>query len=145
GGAGVTCTASTVVTGDVGSLLTVTQTPTCTIAGGARHIHEGDATANLAFNDFATAYDAFKGMTCPPANNLTGQNLGGMTLSPGIYCFDTTASLTGTLTLNGSSSDIWVFQIGTGLTTGVGSVVMSVGGQACNVHWQVGTAATIGT
>ena len=78
GGAGVTCTASTVVTGDVGSLLTVTQTPTCTIAGGARHIHEGDATANLAFNDFATAYDAFKGMTCPPANPPVTSRSGSM-------------------------------------------------------------------
>jgi type VI secretion system secreted protein VgrG len=141
GGAGVTCTSS-IVTGNVGSLLTVTRTPTCNISG---NIHQGDATANLAFTNFASAYDAFKGMTCPPANNLTGKNLGGMTLSPGVYCFDTTASLTGKLVLNGSSNDIWVFQIGTAITTGVGSVVMAGRGQACNVYWQLGTAGTIGT
>lgn len=141
GGAGVTCTASA-VTGDVGSRLTVTQTPTCTIAG---NIHQGDAAANLAFNDFVLAYEALKAMTCDPANNLTGQELGGQTLSPGVYCFNSTAGLTGQLTLDGPADGVWVFQITSALTTGIGSVVMAGGGQACNVYWQTGTAATIGT
>jgi hypothetical protein len=144
GGAGVTCTASS-VTGNVGSKLTVTRTPTCSIAGA---IHQGDATAVNAFNNFVSAYTTFKGMTCPPANNLTTKSeLGGQSLAPGVYCFDSTAALsTGILTLNGSASDVWVFQIGTGITTaGPGQVLMTGGASACNVYWVVGTQATIGT
>jgi Ice-binding-like len=141
GGAGVTCTAST-DTGNVGSKLTVTQTPTCSIAGA---IHQGDATAVGAFNGFLTAYRAFNALPC--GTNLTGQALGGKTLAPGVYCFpSTTAGLTtGTLTLNGPSSGVWVFQVGTAITTGTAQVVMAGGASACNVYWVLGTAATIGT
>jgi Ice-binding-like len=143
GGAGVTCTKSTVGLGAVGSKLTVTRTPTCSIAGA---IHQGDATAVNAFNDFLTAYTALKAKTCHPANNLTGQALGGKTLAPGVYCFNKRAGLTtGILTLAGPSSGIWVFQVGTGLTTATSQVVMAGGGQACNVYWVTGTAGTIGT
>lgn len=145
GGAGVTCTASS-VTGNVGSKLTVTQTPTCSISG---NIHQGDATAVTAFNNFVTAYTNFNLLPCPAANNLTSKgDLGGQTLGPGVYCFpNTTAALsTGILTLNGSASDVWVFQVGTGITTaGPGQVVVAGGASACNVYWVVGTAATIGT
>jgi hypothetical protein len=141
GGAGVACTDST-ITGAVGSLLTVTQSATCNIAGP---IHQGNAAANQAFNDFVLAYDALKGMACSPANRLSGE-LGGRTLPPGVYCFDTTALLTqGDLTLDGAPNASWVFQIGTALTTGTSKVIMAGGGQACNVFWQLGTAATIGT
>ncbi len=140
GGAGVTCTNST-VEGDVGSLLTVTQTPSCSLAG----IHEGDAAATTAFADFGVAYGMIAAMTCDPANNLTGQELGGMTLKPNVYCFNTTADLTsGTLTLEGPADGIWIFQIGTGITTATTSVVMAGGGQPCNVFWETGTTATIG-
>jgi hypothetical protein len=141
GGAGVTCTAST-VTGNVGSKLTVTQTPTCGIAGA---IHQGEATAVSAFNAFLTAYRALNALPC--GTNLTGQALGGKTLAPGVYCFPgTTAGLTsGTLTLAGPSSGVWVFQVGTAVTTGAAQVVMAGGASACNVYWVLGTAATIGT
>ena len=140
GGAGVTCTASTVA-GLVGSSLTVTQTPSCTIAA----VDAGDTVATTAVADFGAAYGVVAAMTCDPANNLTGQELGGMTLSPNVYCFNTTADLTsGTLTLNGPADGIWIFQIGTGITTGTANVVMAGGGQPCNVFWETGTAATIG-
>ena len=143
GGSGVTCTKSTVGLGAVGSKLTVTKTSTCSIAGA---IHQGDATAVTAFNAFSTAYTALKAKTCPAAHNLTGQQLGGKTLAPGVYCFDSSAALTtGTLTLAGPSSGVWVFQVGTGLTTATAQVVMANGGHACNVYWAPGTFATIGT
>lgn len=141
GGAGVSCT-STAVTGNVSSKLTVTQSPTCSISGD---IHQGDASAVGAFNDFLTAYAAFKALPCPPANNRTGQALGGKTLAPGVYCFNTTADLTnGNLTLSGPSSGTWVFQVGSGLTTGTAQVIMASGGQACNVYWALGTNGTVG-
>lgn len=148
GGAGVTCTAST-VDGDVGSRLTVTGfPPTSVLCNLVGTVHAGDATATTALNDFMLAYDALDAMTCDAQHNLTGQELGGKTLAPGVYCFNTTADLTtGTLTLDGrgNSNAVWVFQIGTAITTGTASVVMADGGQACNVFWELGTAATIGT
>jgi hypothetical protein len=52
-----------------------------------------------------TAYDYFKGLVCPSATNLTGKVLGSATtlsLPPGVYCFDTSAQVTGTLTLTGA-------------------------------------------
>jgi len=51
----------------------------------------------------------------------------------------------GTLTLAGPASGVWVFQIGTAITTGPAQVVMAGGGQACNVYWAPGTTGTIGT
>jgi len=143
GGAGVTCTKSTVGLGAVGSKLTVTKTASCSIAGA---VHQGDATAVTAFTTFKTAYIALKAKTCPAANNLTGQALGGKTLAPGVYCFNSSAALTtGILTLAGPSSGVWVFQVGTGLTTATAQVVMANGGLACNVYWAPGTFATVGT
>ena len=152
GGAGVTCTTSGVA-GDVGSLLSATGFPPptpalCTLVGT---LHAGDAAAITAFNDVfgaGRAYDTLKAMTCDAAHNLTDQPLGGMRLAPGVYCFNSTADLTtGTLTLDGGGNRnaVWVFQVGSAITTGTASVVMAGRGQACNVFWQIGTAATIGT
>ena len=140
GGAGVTCSTSTVA-GNVGSKLTVTQTG-CSISG---NIHQGDATAINAFNNFDTAYNNFKGLPC--GTDLTGQALGGKTLAPGVYCFSSTADLTsGILTLAGPpASGVWVFQIGSSITTGTAQVVMAGGASACNVYWVPTAAATIGT
>jgi type VI secretion system secreted protein VgrG len=127
----------------VGSKLTITKTATCSIAGA---MHAGDATAVAAFNAFSIAYTALKAKTCSPAHNLTGQALGGKTLAPGVYCFNKRAGLTsGILTLAGPASGVWVFQVGTGLTTAASQVVMAGGGQACNVYWALGTTGTIGT
>jgi len=67
---------------------------------------------------------------------------------PGVYFFASSAQLTGTLTLNaqGDTSAVWVFQIGSTLTTASNSsVVVENGGQYCNVFWQVGSSATLGT
>jgi len=77
---------------------------------------------------------------------LTGQDLGGLTLFPGVYCFSSSAQLTGTLTLSGGGP--WIFQIGSTLTTATGSAVLVNGSQDCNgtnIYWQVGSSATIGT
>jgi hypothetical protein len=82
-------------------------------------------------------------MTC--AHDLTGQDLGGKDLAPGVYCYSSTAQLTGTLTLTGSATDVWVFQIGSTLTTAASSKITLAGSaQARNVYWQVGTSATLG-
>jgi hypothetical protein len=141
GGAGVTCTAST-ITGNVGSLLTVTPTPTCSIVGS---IVTG-AAALQAFKDFDTAYSGLAGIPCPAdaPHNLSG-DLGGKTLSPGVYCISGVGLLTSQLTLagTGSANDVWIFKAASSLTPIGGSVVMSGGGQACNVFWQTGTAVSL--
>jgi hypothetical protein len=83
-----------------------------------------------------------------PAKSLTGQDLGGLTLTKGVYNFASSGQLTGTLTLDaqGSSNAEFVFQFGSTITTAVSSsIVLINGAQACNVYWQVGTSATIGT
>jgi len=97
-------------------------------------------------SDATTAYTALAGQACNV--NLTGQDLGGMTITPGVYCFDTSAQLTGDLVLDalGNPLAVWVVKIGSTLTTASGSsVAMINGGQALNVFWQVGSSATLGT
>jgi len=140
GGAGVTCTDST-ITGVVGSLLTVIPTPTCSIVGPT---HQGDATAIQAFTDFALAYEKLAAVPCPTdaERNLSG-DLGGKVLSPGVYCISGVGLLTSQLTLDGPSDGIWIFKATTSLTPIGGSVVMAGGGQASNVYWQTGTAVSL--
>ena len=84
--------------------------------------------------------------------HLTGQDLGGLTLTPGVYRFDSTAQLTGTLTLDfqGNPNADFVFQIGSALTTASSSVVNVINGDSISgVYWQMGVlaagSATLGT
>ncbi|HXI66192.1 MAG TPA: ice-binding family protein [Gemmatimonadales bacterium] len=147
GGSTVTNTGSTKITGDVGLSspgVSVTGFPPGTIARGKQHV--GDPAANAAQRDAQRAYDALAGMVCNTP--LTGQDLGGKTLSPGVYCFTSSAQLTGQLVLDarGNRNAIWVFQIASTLTTAPdAAVVMGDGGQAGDVFWQVGSGATFGT
>lgn len=145
GGSTVTNTGPTIVGGDLGLSpgSAVTGFPPG-IVNGTQHITDG--VALQAQNDAATAFNTLAGLACD--FNLTGQDLGGLTLVPGVYCFATSAQLTGPLVLDalGNASAVFVFQIGTTLTTAGGSTVSVInGGSACNVFWQVGTSATLGT
>jgi hypothetical protein len=133
----VTSTTST-ITGDVGSsggLTSVIQTGG-TITGSIIAPVTTDVLA-----DFNRAYDTFALVPCDQV--LTG-TMDGITLPPGVYCFDAAAALTGQLTLNGSANGIWIFKIGGGLTgTGLARVVMAGGAQPSNVYWSIGGAATL--
>ena len=110
-------------------------------------LHAGDAVAAQAQLDAAGAYNVLVAEFCPPANNLTGQDLGTLILPPGVYCFNSSAQLTGTLTLNaaGDPNAVFVFLIGSTLTTASNSAVIVGGGSPCNVFFQVGSSATLGT
>ena len=146
GGSTVTNTGSSVIGGDLGVSpgAAVTGFPPGSVSGGA--IHAADATALSAQSSLTTAYNTAAGQSC--TQDLTGQDLGGKTLTPGVYCFSAAAALTGTLTLNaqGNSAAVFIFKAGSTLTTASGSsVVMSNGGSQCNVYWQVGSSATLGT
>jgi hypothetical protein len=111
-------------------------------------MHSADAIAHQAQLDLAAAYNAATNLAF--TLDLTGQNLGGRTLLPGVYFFASTAQLTGTLTLDnqGDPNAQFVFQIGTALTTATDSSVVTINGgttPGCSVFWQIGSSATLGT
>jgi len=110
-------------------------------------LYPGGNTPAQAQTDLTAAYDQAVGLT--GATNLSGQDLAGKTLNPGVYAFSSSAALTsGILTLNdqGNPNAQFVFQIGSTLVTGSGSAVeMSNGSQDPNIFWQVGSSATLGT
>jgi hypothetical protein len=142
GGGAVTCTDST-ITGDVGSSglpAAVVQTG-CTITGAII----APVSAHV-INDFnsAYAYDAAMAALCSQYQTLTG-TLAGVTLPPGIYCFDAAATLTGTLTLAGPANGVWLFLVNGALTGTNFSVVMAGGAEPCNVYWWAAAAATMTT
>ncbi|MET0194755.1 MAG: autotransporter domain-containing protein, partial [Hyphomicrobiaceae bacterium] len=105
-----------------------------------------DAVAAQAQVELTAAYNSLQGL--PSQFNLTGQNLGGLTLTPAVYTFATSAQLTGVLTLNGLGNPAaqFVFQIGSTLTTASNSAVLLINGaNGNNVYWAVGSSATLGT
>ncbi|MBB5045749.1 hypothetical protein HNR60_000484 [Rhodopseudomonas rhenobacensis] len=109
-------------------------------------IYIGDAIAIQAQIDLASGYNAIASR--PTTGDLTGQDLGGLTLTPGVYNFAATAQLTGALTLNalGNPNAIFIFNVGSSLTTGSASSVTVIGGGlGSNVYWRVGSSATLGT
>jgi hypothetical protein len=114
------------------------------VVNGATHAN--DAVAAQAQSDLTIAYNTAAGQ--PSDVDLTGQDLGGLTLTEGTYSFATSAQLTGALVLDaaGNPNAQFVFQIGSTLTTASASSVTIInGGSPCNVYWQVGSSATLGT
>jgi hypothetical protein len=143
GAGAVTCTGGS-IDGDVGSSgpeASVVQTEGCIITGAII----APVSAGV-LDDFNDAYDALAGQSCD--SFLTG-TLADVSLTPGVYCFSAAATLTGTLTLDGGSTDTWLFKVGTsgtGALTGTNfSVVMTDDASACNVTWWVAEAATMTT
>jgi hypothetical protein len=147
GASTVTNTGSSTINADLGVSpgSAVTGFPPGTVVNGT--IHRADAVAAQAQADSTTAYNALAGQTC--TRTLTGTDLG--TLAPlvaGVYCFADAAQLTGALTLDaqGSNSAVFIFKIGSTLTTASNAVVRMINpGSPCNVFWQVGSSATLGT
>lgn len=146
GGSTVTNTGATTVTGDLGVNpgLAITGFPPGIVMGGA--VHAGDAVALQAQTDVTAAYGVLASEAC--SQDLTGQDLGGLTLTPGVYCFTSSAQLTGALTLDaqGSADAVFIFKIASTLITASNASVKVInGGGDCNVFWQVGSSATVGT
>jgi hypothetical protein len=146
GGSTVTNTGATTVNGDLGVSpgLAITGFPPGLVTGGTTHA--GDAVALQAQTDVANAYDTLAAEACTV--DLTGKDLGGLTLTPGVYCFSSSAQLTGALVLDaaGKADAVFIFKMASTLTTASNaSVAMINGGSDCNVFWQVGSSATVGT
>jgi len=147
GATAITNTGPTVVNGNLaispGGSSSVTGFPPGVVTG---EMDMANADSVLAHTDLVGAYNDAAGETTTV--NLTGTNLGGLTLTPGTYTFDSSAQLTGTLTLDGqgSTNATFIFQIGSTLTTASNSTVELINGAgSCAVFWQVASSATLGT
>ncbi len=144
----VTNTGPTVVTGDLGLSpgTSITGFPPGTVIGT---VHQTDAAAANAQTAATTAYNALLAQPCD-FGPFAPTDLAGQTLVPGVYCYSSSVQVStgGVVTLNaqGNPNAVWVFKAGSTLTTISGSsVVLINGGQDCNVFWQVGSSATLGT
>jgi hypothetical protein len=145
GGSAVTNTGPTLLNGDLGvwSGTSITGFPPGIVNGNT---HDDDAVAMQAQSDSTTAYNFAAGQS--PTGSLSGSVGAGQTLKPGVYNESSALLLNGTLYLDaqGDPAAVFIFQIGSTLTTGSASHVVLIGGaQACNVFWQVGSSATLGT
>ncbi|MFF4060225.1 ice-binding family protein [Streptomyces sp. NPDC001668] len=152
GGATVTNTGPTVVNG-----LNVGVSPGTAITGFPPGVvtppgtlHAADAHAGQAKVELTTAYNQAAGQSLNPVvYNDAPHEFGGQVLTPGLYRANSSAQITGTLTLDaqGDANAVWVFQIGSTLTTAAENSTVSLvnGASPCNVFWQVGSSATLGT
>jgi hypothetical protein len=143
-GAGVTNTGPTTLNGDIGTFPTTTITGAGSMTINGVNRAGGGVTQN-AKADLLTAYNiaAAEGPTSPITSDLGGQSL-----TSGVYNSASSIGLTGALTLDaaGNPNATFVFQAGSTLTTATASsVVLTNGAQACNVFWQIGSSATLGT
>lgn len=143
-GSAVTNTGPSTINGDLGVSpgTAVSGIPPATLNGT---LHAADAVAGQAQSDLTVAYNDAAGRT--PPLSVSG-DLGGLTLTSGVYKSGSSLGLTGTLTLDaqGNPNAVFVFQAGSALTTASGSHVALINGaDACNVYWQIGSSATLGT
>jgi hypothetical protein len=144
GGQSVTNTGLSSVTGDLGVSpgVSITGFPPGQVNGT---IHTTDASALQAQADLIATYNEAAAQI--PTAGISG-DLGGLTLTPGVYNAASSIGLTGTLTLDaqGDRNADWIFQIGSTLTTATASrVLLTNGATARNVIWLIGSSATVGT
>jgi hypothetical protein len=144
GGQAVTNTGSSIINGDLGVSpgAAITGFPPGIVNGT---IHSADAVAAQAQLDLTTAYNTAAGAT--PFASVPA-DLTGLTLTPGVYRNATALGLSGAVTLDaqGNPAAVFIFQAGSTLITGSGSTVNLINGaQPCNVFWQVGSSATLGS
>jgi hypothetical protein len=148
GGTTVTNTGPSVLNGDLG-----VSPGTALVGFGAPAVvngatHATDGVAGQAQSDLTTAYNVAAAQPVAPADDLTGVDLGGLVLTAGAYRSTSSAQLTGALTLDaqGDPNAQFVFEIASALTTASASSVLLVNGASpCNVYWQVGSSATLGS
>ena len=99
-----------------------------------------------AIGDMLTAYTDAAGRPTPDFSELATGNIGGLTLPPGLYKWSNTVTIPSSVTLNGSATDVWIFQIAGGITqSSATSVTLTGGAVAKNVFWQVFGVVDIGT
>jgi len=114
-------------------------------AGPPCAIH--DATSlTAAVGDMQTAYTDAAGRSSPNFTELGAGEIGGLTLTPGLYKWGTSLLITHDVTLKGGPNDVWIFQVAGTLNQGNGARVTLTGGALSkNIFWQVAGAVSIGT
>ena len=144
-GSAVTNTGPSVISGSVGLApgSAVSGFPPGIVLAGTTEVANG--VALQAKNDLVTAYNDAAGRS---STATVSGDLAGRTLTSGVYTSASTLGLSGQLTLDaqGNPNAVFIFQAGSSLIVGSSSQVILIGGaQACNVYWQVGSSATLGT
>src|SRR5580693_2052049 len=144
-GSTITNTGTSTISGDIGLSpgTSVTGFPPGDQISGATYVADGAALA--AENDLTTAFNSAAGRS---PNVIVVGDLGGSTLVSGVYQATSSMGLTGAVTLNGqgNADSVFIFQAGSTLTTeSSASVVLENGAQACNVFWEVGSSANLGS
>jgi len=155
---GVTDVPASAITGDVGTspitgaavglkCTEVTGTIYTVDAAGPLPCSVKDPTGlTSAVGAMETAYNDAAGRTLPDSLNLGAGEIGGLTLSPGLYKWTSNVSISKDVTLNGGPNDVWILQIAGTLTeASAKNVTLTGGAQAKNVFWQTAGAVTIGT
>ncbi len=149
-GSGITNTGATTVSGTAGGDMGSSPTGSFTgdtevvVTNGTKYTSV-DSKVTAAKDDLVIAYNDAAGRT--PVTTVSA-DLGGQTLKQGVYNSASSLGLTGTVTLDAENDPaaVFIFQAGSSLTTASSSKVALINGaQACNVFWQVGSSATLGT
>jgi Ice-binding-like len=144
GASTVTNSGASVVSGNLGLYpgTAIVGFPPGTVINGS--IHDTDTIAAQAQLDLTTAYTALNALA---PSTLLPADIGGTTVTPGVYHVATTLAITGTVTLDagGNPNALFVFQIPAGFNPAVGSTVALINGaSAANVYWVTGSSATVG-
>jgi hypothetical protein len=155
---GITDVYPSVVTGDIGSspITGAAILLRCTEVSGA--IYSVDAAGPLpcrltnasrlttSIGDMQTAYTDAAGRSNPNFMNLGAGNIGGKTLKAGLYKFTSDVVIPANVTISGSSTDVWIFQVaGTLKMSSAVKITLTGGALAKNIFWQTAGAVTLGT
>lgn len=155
---GITDVYKSTVTGDIGASPITGAAILVSCAEVAGTIYSVDAAGPLpcrvtnasrlttAVGSMQTAYTDAAGRSNPKFLNLGAGNIGGKTLTPGLYKWSTDVTIPTNITISGSSTDVWIFQIsGTLKMSSAVRITLSGGAQAKNIFWQTAGAVTLGT
>ncbi len=152
GNVGVSPVAATYITGFSlnADSTNVFSTSTQVVGGGkvyaADYAVPTPSNMTTAVGSMQTAYTDAAGRTTPDFNELAAGNLGGSTLTPGLYKWTNTVTVPTDFTISGGANDVWIFQIAGNLTMSAAkNVILSGGAQAKNIFWQVAGQVDIGT
>lgn len=106
-------------------------------------VHQTDTVAADVLIAATAAYNFLEAMA---STETVAGDLGGLTKTAGVYTSTSTLDVTGVLTLDGSATDVFVFQVASALNIANGASILLTGGAIpANVYWQVGSSATLGT
>ena len=156
--AGITNVYKSTITGDIGSspitgaailvsCAEVTGTILAVDAAGPLPASVTNPTRlGIAVGDMQAAYTDAAGRANPDFLNLGAGNIGGMTLTPGLYKWNTGLLIPADVTISGGPNDVWIFQVTGPLTlSNAVKINLAGGAQARNIFWQVTTAVSLGT